>query len=71
MQYWREYTYRRGSLNTGRRVEQAVGRLMALYINSKTKKEHHVEDSVFMPHEDRKVLTYEEERLKQIKKKSG
>ena len=25
---------------------------MALYVNSKTSKGHHVEDSVFMPHED-------------------
>ena len=25
---------------------------MALYVNSKTTKGHHVEDSVFMPHED-------------------
>lgn len=29
-----------------------MGRLMALYVNSKTSKGHHVEDSVFMPHED-------------------
>ena len=25
---------------------------MALYVNSKTSRGHHVEDSVFMPHED-------------------
>lgn len=29
-----------------------MGRLMALYVNSKISKGHHVEDSVFMPHED-------------------
>lgn len=45
---------------------------MALYINSKNKKEHHVDASVFTPHEDQKVLTYEEERMMQIEKtKSG
>ncbi|WP_338562555.1 hypothetical protein [Acinetobacter sp. KS-LM10] len=44
---------------------------MALYINSKTKKEHHVEDLIFMPHEDRKILTYEEERMMQIEKKKS
>ena len=34
MAVWRAYRLKRGSLNIGRRVEQAVGNLMSFYANS-------------------------------------
>lgn len=52
MSIWRAYRAKRGSLNIGRRVEQAIGNLMAFYHNGKVKQEHRVEAFVFMPHED-------------------
>lgn len=49
---WREYRRLRGSLNTGRRVEQAVGNLMAFYHNGKVKSQHRIDAIKLMPHED-------------------
>lgn len=56
----------------GRRIEQEMGRLFARYLNTKLPADKQIEDArIFMIHEEVPVLTYEEERLMQIKKKSG
>ena len=52
MAIWRAYRLRRGSLNVGRRVEQAVGNLMAFYHNGKVSKQHRIDALALMPHED-------------------
>lgn len=49
---WAEYRTRRGSLNIGRRVEQAAASMMAIYINSQRQQEDWVEALELMPHED-------------------
>ena len=48
---WAEYRYRRGSLNVGRRVEQAVANMMAIYINGQ-RADDYIEPLELMPHED-------------------
>ena len=48
---WAEYRYRRGSLNVGRRVEQAVANMMAIYINGQ-RTDDYIEPLELMPHED-------------------
>ena len=48
---WAEYRYRRGSLNVGRRVEQAVANMMAIYINAQ-RTDDYIEPLELMPHED-------------------
>lgn len=48
---WAEYRYRRGSLNIGRRVEQAVANMMAIYINGQ-RTDDYIEPLELMPHED-------------------
>lgn len=48
---WAEYRYRRGSLNVGRRVEQAVANMMAIYINGQ-RTDNYIEPLELMPHED-------------------
>lgn len=58
---WAEYRYRRGSLNVGRRVEQAVANMMAIYINSQRQKEDWVEVLELMPHEDDVEVGFEEQ----------
>lgn len=52
MAVWRAYRLKRGSLNVGRRVEQAVGNLMAFYHNGKVKQQHRIDALALMPHED-------------------
>ena len=72
VQQWAAYRTRRGSLNIGRRVEQAIGGLAAFYYNTKVKKEHWIDATDLMPHEDRpKHLTFEEERMQAIKKRES
>ena len=48
---WAEYRYRRGSLNVGRRIEQAVANMMAIYINGQ-RTDDFIEALELMPHED-------------------
>ena len=48
---WAEYRHRRGSLNVGRRVEQAVANMMAIYINGQ-RTDNYIEPLELMPHED-------------------
>ncbi|KQG36965.1 hypothetical protein APC39_15375 [Acinetobacter pittii] len=51
---WGEYVRKRGSLNTGRRVEQVIGSFMALYRNSNRGKGSKAADPRdFMPHESK------------------
>lgn len=47
---WVAFRNKRGSFFTGRRIEQAIGNLMATYLSSKGAKE--VKAQSFMPHED-------------------
>ena len=49
---WTNYRSKRGSLNTGRRVEQAIGNLMAMYASGKVGKSVKISPIDFMPHED-------------------
>lgn len=54
MAVWRAYRLKRGSLNIGRRVEQAVGNLMSFYANSnKGKGAKAFSPFDFMPHEQK------------------
>lgn len=59
---WAQYREKRGSLNTGMRVETAIARLCALYVNmhrsASTDPPYHIED--FAPHMDERVITIEE-----------
>lgn len=51
---WSAYRSKRGSLNIGRRVEQAVGDLMAFYANShRAKGAKPLSPFEFMPHEQK------------------
>lgn len=50
--FWLEYRRRRGSLNVGRRVEQAIAQLFANYFNSKVKASDRIDPIKLMPHED-------------------
>lgn len=49
---WAEYRRRRGSLNIGRRIEQTMANMMAIYINGQRKAEDAIEPLELMPHED-------------------
>lgn len=49
---WAEYRNRRGSLNVGRRVEQAIGGMGAIFINRELASEDHIEPLLLMPNED-------------------
>lgn len=60
---WSEYRYRRGSLNTGRRVEQTVAGIATVFINRELSREDHIEPLLLMPHEDDVVQTFEESIL--------
>nr|WP_317199803.1 hypothetical protein [uncultured Psychrobacter sp.] len=55
---WAEYRYRRGSLNIGRRVEQAVANMMSIYIKSNG---GDIEALELMPHEDDVVVSFEDQ----------
>jgi hypothetical protein len=53
-------------------LEQEFGRLFARYLNSKLPEDKHIEDArIFMLHEEVPELTFEEQRMQSIKKKSG
>lgn len=58
---WAEYRHRRGSLNIGRRVEQAAANIIAMNINKGLKAEDWVEPLEFMPNEDDVVLSFEDQ----------
>ncbi|MCE6002014.1 hypothetical protein KSA96_14920 [Acinetobacter pittii] len=68
---WRAYRAKRGSLFVGRRVEQAIGNLMAFYHNGKVKPEDHADPNDFMPHEDEVETTFEEEAMKRRKRQQA
>lgn len=57
---WREYRLRRGSLNIGRRIEQATAHLMAWYHNGKVKEADRIDPIELMPHEDDVEISFEE-----------
>lgn len=57
---WIEYRQRRGSLNVGRRVEQAIGNLMAFYHNGKVSKDKWIEPLELMPYEDDVEMSIED-----------
>tara|TARA_R110000850_G_scaffold245245_3_gene370077 strand:+ start:692 stop:964 length:273 start_codon:yes stop_codon:yes gene_type:complete len=59
LRQWAEYRSRRGSLNIGRRVEQAAANIIAMNINKGLKSEDWVEPLDFMPHEDDVVESFE------------
>ena len=59
LQTWKAFRQKRGSLFVGRRIEQAIGNLMATYLSSKGAKD--VKAQSFMPHEDQpKEMSLEE-----------
>ena len=58
---WAEYRQRRGSLNIGRRVEQASANIIAMNINKALKHENWVEPLEFMPNEDDVVESFEDQ----------
>lgn len=58
---WAVYRQRRGSLNIGRRIEQAAANIIAMNINKGLKVEDWVEPLEFMPHEDDIVESFEEQ----------
>lgn len=54
MAVWRAYRLKRGSLNIGRRVEQAVGNALAMYANGNRKQgSKPLSPFDFMPHEQK------------------
>ena len=50
---WLAYRNKRGSLNVGRRVEQAMAPITAWYVRSKVKDPASISEADYMPHEDR------------------
>lgn len=68
---WRAYRAKRGSLFVGRRIEQAIGNLMAFYHNGKVKPDERIDPRDLMPHEDEVVTTFEEEAMKRRQKQEG
>lgn len=56
---WAVYRQRRGSLNIGRRIEQAAANIIAMNINKGLKVEDWVEPLEFMPNEDDIVESFE------------
>lgn len=53
MAIWKAYRQRRGSLNIGRRIEQAIGNALAFYANSNLGKNgKEISPYAFMPHEE-------------------
>lgn len=56
---WAAYRYRRGSLNIGRRIEQAAANIIAMNINKELKAEDWVDPLEFMPHEDDVIESFE------------
>lgn len=58
---WAEYRQRRGSLNIGRRVEQASANIIAMNINKGLKHENWVEPLEFMPNEDDVIENFEDQ----------
>lgn len=69
--FWRSYRRKYGSLFFGRRLEQSFGNWMAHYTLFKVKQGTDVDPFTFMPHEDAPPTSFEEERMKAIKKKSA
>ena len=53
------------------RIEQSIGALMALYAQNHVKEGVEVSPYDYMVHEDEPELTFEEQRMQAIKKKSG
>lgn len=54
MAVWKAYRNKYGSLNIGRRVEQAVGNIMSFYANSnRSKGSKPFSPFDFMPHEQK------------------
>lgn len=58
---WAVYRQRRGSLNVGRRIEQAAANIIAMNINKGLKVEDWVEPLEFMPNEDDVVESFEDQ----------
>ena len=58
---WAEYRQQRGSLNIGRRVEQASANIIAMNINKGLKHENWVEPLEFMPNEDDVIESFEDQ----------
>lgn len=54
---WAEYRSRRGSLNTGRRVEQTAANMMSVYMAAVHK--HEIEPLELMPYEDDVEIGFE------------
>lgn len=68
---WAALRNKRGSFFTGRRIEQSIGALMALYAQNHVKEGVEVNPYDYMVHEDEPELTFEEQRMQAIKKKSA
>ena len=68
---WAAFRNKRGSFFTGRRIEQSIGALMALYAQNHVKEGVEVNPYDYMPHEDEPEMSFEEQRMQAIKKKSG
>lgn len=63
---WAEYRHRRGSLNVGRRVEQAIGNLMSFYHNGKVEAHNRIDPLELMPHEDDIEISFEEQMANMV-----
>ena len=69
---WRSYRDKYGSLFFGRRLEQEFARLFVRYFNSHASEDERIEDArEYMLHEEIPPTSFEEERMKAIKKKSA
>lgn len=63
MAIWKAYRLKHGSLNIGRRIEQAIGNALAFYANSnRGKNGKEISPYAFMPHEQKpKVIEMDAE----------
>lgn len=63
LRQWAEYRHRRGSLNIGRRIEQAAGNIISFGYNMKVRAEDWIDPLELMPHEDDIVESFESQIL--------
>jgi hypothetical protein len=57
---WCAYRNKRGSLNIGRRMEQAIAPLATMYSRNHSSNPDDIFQSDFMPNEDEPELTWQE-----------
>lgn len=57
---WATYRERRGSLNIGRCIEQAVANIGSVFINRELSSDDHIDPLILMPYEDSVEESFED-----------